>query len=724
MLVGSLLIPVPFGMADSTVALSINDVTLAIGGNAQTVIHVTNLVNLGSFALSVGYDPAVVTPTSVNDKDLNGVNSYINTATHTITLNWYTTGSVTGDKDLALITFTSATQAQAGNTCNLVLTGDLYDNTPLGNPIAHTTQNGVALISGGETTPTLAVDSISVPVNGQASGTLKVENVQNLGSLDVSVVYDPAIVTPLTVTQKDLTGINFYINSNTHTISINWYTTNSLSGTYAIASLAFASTAQAQTGESSPLSVTGNLYDNTPAGNPITHITQGGTIFITGGLGGGTTLSMDNVSIVLGSSAKTYLRLANVNDLGSFEVTIGYLPTVVTPTIIETADLTGLNYYINMTAHTININWYTTTGLTGSYKLAAITFYSSPQATVGSSCTFVVNGQLYDDTPQGTPISHNTQNGVATILQQGGGGSSGGSSSGSSSKNHAPTARFTVSTTSALVKTTISFDASTSSDLDSDTLSYQWDFGDGTTSTGKSVTHMFSEAGIYTVTLTVKDGKGGVNSVTKTLEILKANNPPSNPMVQGTLSGHKNAPISVSVTATDPDNDEIQYTINWGDGTTTITNFTTSGSAVTKTHTWANAGKYTMTVSASDNETTSGTTSSSVLIDAQLVGNIGYLIDLNGDGVFDGFYDYALQKQTSVQEQSDGNYLIDQNGDQQWDTVYDPVAKTMVPYTALASTANTGTNINLFLVIGAISVVVLLVVFVVAYRHSKRSSKK
>jgi PKD repeat protein len=38
--------------------------------------------------------------------------------------------------------------------------------------------------------------------------------------------------------------------------------------------------------------------------------------------------------------------------------------------------------------------------------------------------------------------------------------------------------------------------------------SYDWDFGDGTQGTGVTVTHAFNASGMYTVTLTVKDGAG------------------------------------------------------------------------------------------------------------------------------------------------------------------------------------------------------------------------
>lgn len=53
----------------------------------------------------------------------------------------------------------------------------------------------------------------------------------------------------------------------------------------------------------------------------------------------------------------------------------------------------------------------------------------------------------------------------------------------------------------------ISFDGSASSDPDEDTLTYRWDFGDGTLGDGAMPTHTFSVAGNYTITLIVNDGE-------------------------------------------------------------------------------------------------------------------------------------------------------------------------------------------------------------------------
>ena len=43
---------------------------------------------------------------------------------------------------------------------------------------------------------------------------------------------------------------------------------------------------------------------------------------------------------------------------------------------------------------------------------------------------------------------------------------------------------------------------------------YAWDFGDGTTGTGASVSHTFATAGAYNAKVTVSDGKGGNASAT------------------------------------------------------------------------------------------------------------------------------------------------------------------------------------------------------------------
>jgi PKD repeat protein len=58
---------------------------------------------------------------------------------------------------------------------------------------------------------------------------------------------------------------------------------------------------------------------------------------------------------------------------------------------------------------------------------------------------------------------------------------------------------------SALVGQIVNFDGSDSVDPENQPLSFQWDFGDGSSSNTATPTHVYAVAGVYTVTLTVSD---------------------------------------------------------------------------------------------------------------------------------------------------------------------------------------------------------------------------
>jgi glucose/arabinose dehydrogenase len=83
-------------------------------------------------------------------------------------------------------------------------------------------------------------------------------------------------------------------------------------------------------------------------------------------------------------------------------------------------------------------------------------------------------------------------------------------------QNHAPTAALTADVTSGAAPLTVGFDGSASSDPDAlDTLTYNWDFGDGTASidtTAATVTHLYSAPGTFTATLTVRDNHGEMSA--------------------------------------------------------------------------------------------------------------------------------------------------------------------------------------------------------------------
>ena len=53
-------------------------------------------------------------------------------------------------------------------------------------------------------------------------------------------------------------------------------------------------------------------------------------------------------------------------------------------------------------------------------------------------------------------------------------------------------------------------------------VAWEWDFGDGSTSTERHPTHTYAQPGDYAVTLTVRDSDGGVDSVTQPYRALAA----------------------------------------------------------------------------------------------------------------------------------------------------------------------------------------------------------
>lgn len=93
---------------------------------------------------------------------------------------------------------------------------------------------------------------------------------------------------------------------------------------------------------------------------------------------------------------------------------------------------------------------------------------------------------------------------------------------GTASYNNPPTAAMTASASSGTAPLAITFNGSGSTDSDGTVASYSWNFGDGTSATGSSVSKTFSTAGTYNVTLTVTDDDGANSTTSKTITVTAA----------------------------------------------------------------------------------------------------------------------------------------------------------------------------------------------------------
>jgi PKD repeat protein len=86
--------------------------------------------------------------------------------------------------------------------------------------------------------------------------------------------------------------------------------------------------------------------------------------------------------------------------------------------------------------------------------------------------------------------------------------------------NDAPVARVTSNVTSGVRPLAVSFNGSTSSDVDGNPLTFRWAFGNGATASGSATaSYTYSTAGTFTATLTVTDSAGATSSATRVITV-------------------------------------------------------------------------------------------------------------------------------------------------------------------------------------------------------------
>jgi len=141
---------------------------------------------------------------------------------------------------------------------------------------------------------------------------------------------------------------------------------------------------------------------------------------------------------------------------------------------------------------------------------------------------------------------------------------------------------------------TIEFNASKShlswGEGDIDLFEWDWDSdGEIDESTTNPITyHSWDDYGSYKVTLLVKLICIAHDTLTKTVII--DNHRPDKPTIDGPINGRKGIEYDYKFVATDPDNHIVSYIVEWGDSTTTESDFYTSGYEVTLSHKWQKIG--------------------------------------------------------------------------------------------------------------------------------------
>ncbi|HZB26147.1 MAG TPA: PKD domain-containing protein [Vicinamibacterales bacterium] len=167
---------------------------------------------------------------------------------------------------------------------------------------------------------------------------------------------------------------------------------------------------------------------------------------------------------------------------------------------------------------------------------------------------------------------------------------------------------FTVNPTDPQDNQSVLFDASTSQAPGNNPIvSFAWNFGDGDSASGRTVSHQYRAPGTYIVSLTVSDTYGRTATATQSLTV----GPGLNPTAAFTFSPTDALPgtrvfFNAASSRAAPGRTIVRYQWDFGDGG--------SASGSTASRVYPTVGTYTVTLTVTDDAGRRGVTSSSVQI--------------------------------------------------------------------------------------------------------------
>lgn len=156
--------------------------------------------------------------------------------------------------------------------------------------------------------------------------------------------------------------------------------------------------------------------------------------------------------------------------------------------------------------------------------------------------------------------------------------------------NPAPVSSFAWSPSPATIQDTIDF-VDTSQD-DEAIISWFWDFGDGTNSTEQNPSHQYADKGNYEVQLTVTDDDYATDSETRTVTVQNLH--PIADFTYSPTSPKKGQDVQFTDSSTDPEERDLTYLWDFGDGYTS-----THGNPV---HKYREAKQYIVNLTVTDDE--------------------------------------------------------------------------------------------------------------------------
>jgi len=220
--------------------------------------------------------------------------------------------------------------------------------------------------------------------------------------------------------------------------------------------------------------------------------------------------------------------------------------------------------------------------------------------------------------------------------------------------NRAPVASFTVTPATGPAPLLVQYDASSTIDPDNDTLTYGWDFGDGTTGSAISGFHTYTIPGAYVVQLVVTDPDGKTSTLSRSILVTAPDNAvPVASFSAAPTSG--TAPLVVvfnAAASNDPDGTIASYAWSFGDGAT--------AAGKNATHGYNTEGAYVVTLTVEDNEGATATESVIILVSAP--GNQLPVADFTADPEGSFLIPTTITFDASASQDPDGSIVA-----YQWD---------------------------------------------------------
>ena len=187
---------------------------------------------------------------------------------------------------------------------------------------------------------------------------------------------------------------------------------------------------------------------------------------------------------------------------------------------------------------------------------------------------------------------------------------------------------------------TISFSSAGSYDIDGDIVEYQWNLGDGSgVFMEENPSHVFTEVGNFTITLTAEDNEGLTGTATTYCIIELPPNVPPEADISAPPEGTAESPVTFSSSgAVDTDGEIVGYTWDFGDGSPVSHD-------ANPAHTYAEEGTYTVTLTITDDREGTDTATFTVTVEPKpfpIILLVGALVVVGGAA--GGYYFLVMKK--------------------------------------------------------------------------------